>query len=434
MMKTKFFKRVFSLLLCFSFVIIGMSGFAPETHAKSLTSLKNEQSELKDKVKESEDKIKELEAQEAQQEEIINELNNQINQLNSQLQNVNSQQEIINDDIAITERKIAELDKKIADLDAQIAQKDVEIEQTVDLYCQRLRANYVAGETSVLELFTASSSLSNFFNRLEVFKRVTASDQKLVEKLNEEIKEIEEMQQDLRDSKTQVEAEKKTLESRKADLQATENELSATQAEIIAKSNEVNRKLSELNYQTKQLEVSIEKYNSEMNSIEAEIEAFLKAQESSKPNSGSSGSSSGSSQSANSKGWIWPVPYSNSYVTSPYGYRNDPISGAYKFHSGIDISMPNAMGKNLVAVKSGTVIRTVYSNSGYGNYVMIDHGGGYVSLYGHCKSLAVSNGQRVSQGQVVAYIGTSGYSTGPHVHFEIRLNGEKMNPANYVSK
>lgn len=432
MMKTDFLKRALSLLLCFSFVIIGMGGLAPSTHAKNLTSLKNEQAELKDKVKESEEKIKELESQQAKQEEIINELNNQINQLNSQLRNVNTQQEIINDDISATQKKIDELDRKIADLDVQIAQKDVEIEETVELYCERLRANYIAGETSVLELFTASSSLSNFFNRLELFKRVTANDQKLVEKLNEEIKEIEKMQQDLRDSKAKVEEEKKTLEARRADLQRTENELSATQAEIVAKSNEVNKKLRELNYQTKQLEVSIDKYNSEMDDIEAEIEAFLKAQQAaSKP---SSGSSSGSSQVANSKGWIWPVPYSSSYVTSPYGYRNDPISGAYKFHSGIDISMPNAMGKNLVAVKSGTVIRTTYSGSGYGNYVMIDHGGGYVSLYAHCKSLAVSNGQRVSQGQVIAYIGTSGYSTGPHVHFEIRLNGEKMNPSNYVSK
>ena len=159
-----------------------------------------------------------------------------------------------------------------------------------------------------------------------------------------------------------------------------------------------------------------------MDKVEADIDKFLQSQTSSRP------------MDPNSKGWTWPVPYSNSYITSPFGYRHDPISGAYKFHAGIDISMPGAMGKNLVAVKPGTVIRTVHSNSGYGNYVMVDHGGGYVSLYAHCKSLAVSNGQRVSQGQVIAYIGTSGYSTGPHVHFEIRKNGEKVNPSNYVSK
>lgn len=429
MTKTNIFARILTVFISLSLVFICLGEFSPKTHAKTLSSLKTEQQELKDKVKESEDKIKELEGQKAEQEKIIDELNKQINQLNSQIENINDQQGIINDEIIIIERKIKKLDDEIAELDRKIAEKDEEIEETVRLYGERLRANYVAGETSLLEIVTQSTSISNFFDRLELVRRVNESDEKLVKKLDEEIKEIEGMQQDLRDAKAEVEAEKAELEVKKADLQAAENELQAAQDEIYEKSNEVNKKLRELNYQTKELEVSIDKYNSDMDKIDAEIEAFLKEQEASKPNGGSS-----SNSHANSKGWVWPVPYSNSYVTSPYGYRNDPISGAYKFHSGIDISMPNAMGKNLVAVKSGTVIFTKYSNSGYGNYVMVDHGGGYVSLYAHCKSLAVSTGQYVNQGQVIAYIGTSGYSTGPHVHFEIRINGEKVNPANYVSK
>lgn len=420
--KTDFLKRVFSVLLCFAIVAVGLGGLAPSTHAKNLNSLKAEQAELKEKVKESEKKIKELETAKAEQEKIIDELNKQIGQLNSQLDNINAQQKVINDEIRAIEAKIQKLDDEIRQLDIEIAQKDVEIDNLVQLYCERLRANYIAGETSVLELFTASSSLSNFFNRLELFRRVTANDQKIVNQLNEEIKAIEEMKQKLEDSKAEIEAEKATLEVKKAELQSAENELKATQSEIMAKSAEVNKKLQSINYQTKQLEVSIDSYNKEMDAVEAEIDKFLQSQTSTKP------------MDPNSKGWVWPVPYSNSYITSPFGYRHDPISGVYKFHAGIDISMPGAMGKKLVAVKPGTVIRTVHSNSGYGNYVMIDHGGGYVSLYAHCKSLAVSNGQKVSQGQVIAYIGTSGYSTGPHVHFEIRKNGEKVNPSNYVSK
>lgn len=422
MTKTDFFKRVFSVLLCLAIVAVGMGGFAPSTHAKSLNSLKAEQAELKEKVKESEKKIKELETAKAEQEKIIDELNKQIGQLNGQLDNINAQQKVINDEIRAIEAKIQKLDNEIRQLDIEIAQKDVEIDNLVQLYCERLRANYIAGETSVLELFTASSSLSNFFNRLELFRRVTANDQKIVNQLNEEIRAIEELKQKLEDSKAEIEAEKETLEVKKAELQSAENELMATQSEIMAKSAEVNKKLQSINYQTKQLEVSIDSYNKEMDKVEADIDKFLQSQTGTRP------------MDPNSKGWTWPVPYSNSYITSPFGYRHDPISGAYKFHAGIDISMPGAMGKNLVAVKPGTVIRTVRSNSGYGNYVMIDHGGGYVSLYAHCKSLAVSNGQKVSQGQVIAYIGTSGYSTGPHVHFEIRKNGEKVNPSNYVSK
>ncbi len=422
MTKTDFLKRIFSVLLCFALVVVGLGGFAPSTHAKNLNTLKAEQAELKEKVKESEKKIKELETAKAEQEKIIDELNKQIGQLNGQLENINAQQKVINDEIRAIEAKIKKLDDEIRQLDIEIAQKDVEIDNLVQLYCERLRANYIAGETSVLELFTASSSLSNFFNRLELFRRVTANDQKIVNQLNEEIKAIEEMKLKLEESKAEIEAEKATLEVKKAELQSAENELMATQSEIMAKSAEVSKKLQAINYQTKQLEVSIDNYNKEMDKVEADIDKFLQSQTSSTP------------MDPNSKGWIWPVPYSNSYITSPFGYRNDPISGVYKFHAGIDISMPGAMGKKLVAVKPGTVIRTVRSNSGYGNYVMIDHGGGFVSLYAHCKSLAVSNGQKVSQGQVIAYIGTSGYSTGPHVHFEIRKNGEKVNPSNYVSK
>lgn len=426
--------KVLSFFLCFALVFVSFAAFAPETHAKSLSSLKNEQAEIKDKVEESEQKIKELEKQQAQQEEIIAELNNQIARLNDQLDNVRGQQTIINGDIKDIEKKIAELDAEIKDLDTQIAEKDKEIEDTIDIFCERIRANYMAGETSVLEMFTASSSLSSFLNRLEMFRRITQNDQALVDKLNKEIAEIEEMQKKLEEKKASVQAEKAALEVKKADLQSAEDDLNATQATIIAKSTEVNKKLASLNYQTKQLEISLEKYNSEMDSIEAEIEDFLKQQAAANNSSGSSSNAGSASSNISTKGWAWPVPYSNSYISSPYGYRNDPISGVYKFHSGIDITMANAHGKKLVATKSGTVIRAVHSNSGYGNYIMIDHGGGYSSLYGHCSSLAVSVGDKVSQGQVVAYIGSTGYSTGPHVHFEIRYNGEKQNPSHYVSK
>ncbi len=424
--------KFISFFLCLTLVFVYFGAFAPETHAaKSLSSLKNEQAAIKDKVEESEKKIKDLEKQQAQQEEIISELNNQIAKLNDQLENVRGQQTIINGDIRDTEKKISELDEEIKDLDAQIIQKDVEIEETIEIFCERIRANYIAGETSVLEMFTASSSVSGFLNRLELFRRVTRSDQALVDKLNEEIAEIEEMQEKLREKKASVEAEKATLEAKKYDLQTAEDELNITQAAIVAKSTEVNKKLAALNYQTKQLEVSIDKYNAEMDKIEDEIEEFLKKQQAASNNSSNAGSVP---SNISKKGWAWPVPYSNSYISSPYGYRNDPISGVYKFHSGIDITMPGAYGKNLVAVKAGTVIRAVHSGSGYGNYIMIDHGGGFVSLYGHCSKLAVKVGDKVSQSQVVAYIGSSGYSTGPHVHFEIRYNGTKQNPSHYVSK
>jgi murein DD-endopeptidase MepM/ murein hydrolase activator NlpD len=432
--------KIVSIVICMTIVFAAVGSYSPKTQAKSLSTLKSEYSEIKSKVSDSESKVSELESQKAEQQDIISALNDQIEELNSELDNVNSQKDIINDDITTTQNKITDLNNQIADLDAQIAQKDQEIDATVNLFCERMKANYVAGQTSIIEIFTSSSDLSSFLNRLEMFKRVTQTDQNLVDKLNAEIDSIKKMQDDLNAKKADLQEQKTQLEAKQADLQTAQDDLSATQQNIIAKSDEVNQKLSSLNYQTQKLQVSISEYNAQMDALDDEITAFLKAQTASNSSSGSSSSSSGGTASnsstshVSSGNWIWPVPYSSSYISSTYGYRSDPATGVYKYHSGLDITMSGAYGKNIVATKSGTVLRVVHGSTGYGNYVMIDHGGGYVSLYGHCSSLAVSEGQSVQQGQVIAYIGASGYATGPHVHFEIRLNGDKQNPLNYVSK
>lgn len=435
MKMNNFIKKLLSVVLCAAMMFVTFGAVTPKIYAQTLSGLKSEQSEIKEKISKSEDEIEELEKQQAEQSKIVDALNSQINELNKELENVHAQQSIINSDIKTTQNKITSLNNEIADLDNQIAQKDAEIEQTIQVFCQRLRANYMAGGTSTLEMFTASSGLANFLNRMEMFKRVTDSDQQLVDNLNKEIKSIQKMQEELREKQNKLKDEKTVLEGKKSDLQVSENQLSSTQAEIIAKSKEVNAKLKALNYQSKKLEVSIDEYNAEMDRVEAEIDAYMKAQSKKKSSSGNTSGYAGSvSSNISSSGWAWPLPYSGSYITSPYGYRSDPISGAYKFHSGIDISMASAYGKKLVATKAGTVSLVRHTSSGYGNYVIIDHGNGWASLYGHCSSTAVSVGQTVSQGQVVAYVGTSGYSTGPHVHFEIRYNGEKLNPSNYVSK
>lgn len=442
----KLAEKLISAILCLSIVAGSTCLLAPCTHAQTIEGLKSEQSEIKEKIKENENEIKELEAQKADQSKIVNALNAQIDELNAQLGNIHAQQAVINEDISAAESKITKINNEIADLDKQIAKKDEEIEKTVELFCQRMKANYMAGGTTVLEMLAASSSLPNFFNRIEMFKRVTANDQKLVDDLNREIASIKKMQEDMREKQNVLKAERGILENKKGELNVAESQLDSTQAEIIAKSDEVNKKLASLNYQTKKLEVSIDQYNSEMDSIDREIEAYLRkkaeqeaAAKKKAENAGSSTpsvpSNSGSASSNVSlSGWAWPVPYSSSYISSPYGYRNDPISGVYKYHSGIDITMSGAYGKKLVATKGGTIDTVVYSDSGYGNYIIIDHGDGWASLYGHCSSIAVYEQQKVKQGDVVAYIGESGYATGPHVHFEIRYWGDKVNPSDYVSK
>lgn len=434
--------KIISLLMSVALVFVSFMSYAPKAQAKTLGDLRDEYSDIKDKVSDSEQKVKELESQQADQSKIVSALNVQLQKLNQERENITAQKDLITEDIDATEEKISSLNAEIAKLDAEIAAKDQEIKDTVKLFCDRMRANYMAGETSVLEIFTSSSDMSSFLNRLEMFKRVTESDQGLVNKLNKEIASIEKMQKELEEKKATLQKEKTELESKRSDLQATEDTLTENQNVIKEKTEEVEAKLNALNAQTKELKVSISEYNSEMSRLDNEIkEAIRKANQSNggSHNSGShnGGSNAGSMNSnVSASGWAWPLPYDGVYLTSYYGYRYHPLDGDWRYHSGIDVSMSGAYGKNIVATRAGTVILSSLeseSGTGYGNYIIIDHGDGYTSLYGHCSALLVSQGQHVSRGQIIARVGSTGWSTGPHLHFEVRYNGETVDPLDYVN-
>ena len=420
-------------------VFVSFMAYAPKVQAKTLSDLRDEYSDIEDKISESEQRVKELESQQADQSKIVSALNLQLQKLNQERENITAQKDLITEDIDATEQKISSLNAEISKLDAEIAAKDKEIKDTVKLFCDRMRANYMAGETSVLEIFTSSSDMSSFLNRLEMFKRVTESDQSLVDKLNKEIASIEEMQKELETKKAALQKEKTELEAKRSDLQKTEDTLTANQDVIKQKTEEVEAKLNALNAQTKELKVSIDEYNSEMSRLDSEIkEAIRKAQNSGSSSGGNSGGSNVGSMNSNvsSAGWAWPMPYDGVYLTSYYGYRYHPLDGDWRYHSGIDVSMSGAYGKNIVATRAGTVILSSLeseSGTGYGNYIIIDHGDGYTSLYGHCSELLVSQGQRVSRGQIIARVGSTGWSTGPHLHFEVRYNGETVDPLDYVT-
>lgn len=429
--------KLLSVLLSASLIFACFAMYTPPVKAKTLADLRGEYSDIQDKVSESEEKVKELENQKADQTKIVSALNIQLQKLNEQRENITAQKNVIVDDIAETEKKITALNEEIARLDKEIAQKDKEIDDTIALFCDRMRANYIAGETSVLEIFTASSDMSSFLNRLEMFKRVTENDQNLVDKLHEEIEAIEKMQKELEEKKATLQKEKTELEAKRADLQATEDELTANQAVIKQKTEEVEAKLEALNAQTKKLEVSIDEYNAEMSRLDKEIKAAInKANQTSSGGNVSGGNAGSMNTNVSASGFAWPLPYSGVYLSSYYGYRYHPLTGQYKYHSGIDVTMSGAMGKNIVATRAGTVIISSpegQNGTGYGSYIVIDHGDGYSSLYGHCSALLVSQGQKVSRGQIIARVGSTGWSSGPHLHFEIRYNGTTVDPLDYVT-
>ena len=297
------------------------------------------------------------------------------------------------------EKKINELESAIGENETKLVKLEKEVEeaqekvdtQTANLNA-RLRNMYKNSSVGYLDVLLKSDSFSDFLTNLDLVKIIYSSDQdvlKQLEKAHKELeakkKEVETLQAELKASKSTAVSQKSTIEDKKAE---------------IAKSNEETERM-------------IDELQADADAMTATIQ-----------NSGSS-----STNSVYTGGeLLWPTP-STSYITSPFGYRIHPIYGYRKFHTGIDIGAYS--GSSIVAANSGTVILSGW-NGGYGKCVVVDHGGGITTLYAHCSSLLVGYGQKVSRGDTIARVGSTGNSTGPHLHFEVRLNGVYKNPMNYV--
>ncbi len=283
------------------------------------------------------------------------------------------------------------------ELDDKIAQH----EETYETFKKRLRAMYMSNDTSTLSAVLGASSFSEFLVGAESLRRVSEHDTELMKTLEREQKEIEE-------TKAIIEEELDSLESDKEALDVKYNELAAL-------AQEANAQLSSAEALEDVTEEERTAILDEYNKANAELNALM---------------GTGSADYVGGY-FAWPVP-GFTYVSSGYGWRT--LYGAANFHGGIDIAGGGIYGANVIASNDGTVIRALYYTTGYGYHVMLDHGGNNWTVYGHLSSIAVSYGQYVHQGETVGRVGSTGNSTGPHLHFEIRLNGERVNPLNYVSR
>ena len=328
-------------------------------------------SEIREQIKEQQEKLEKGEAE-------ARSLSSQVSQLEQKI-------ETLQVAIAENEVKLEQLKKEVEE-----AQKKVD-EQTENLN-GRLRNMYKTSSIGFLDVLLDSGSFSEFLTNLDLVKIVYSADQEVLKELEEahrvleeKKKEAEELQAELEESKKVAEEQIKTIEAKKAE---------------IAKSNiETERMIDEL---------------------QADADAMTSTIQ---------GSGSSSSNSTYIGGQLaWPTP-STSYITSKFGYRIHPIYGYRKFHTGIDIGAGS--GSRIVAANSGTVILSGW-NGGYGKCIVVDHGGGITTLYAHCSKLLVGRGATVSRGQTIAKVGSTGNSTGPHLHFEVRVNGVYKNPLNYV--
>ena len=352
-------------------------------------------SDLKDVQNEIQDKEDELEKGKKEEKRLTQEIKNLEVRIS---ESENKLVEII-DDIAETEKKIAEVEKNLAKAEAKVAEQNKNLNS-------RLRAMYKNGSVGFIDILLSSGSVSEFIMNYEMVKEVFTSDKNVLEKLQENY--------DL------INAKKTELDNLQAGLVNQKQEHLALQDKLAADKKALAKKKGVVSANNDQLEDNIADLKAEAANIEALIQ---------KDSGSNSGGGSGGEKYTEGA-FKWPVP-GWSRVSSNYGWRVCPFHGK-EFHTGIDI--PASYGTRVVAAASGKVISARYQGS-YGNAVLISHGGGVYTLYAHNSSLTVSAGQRVSKGQQIARIGSTGSSTGNHLHFEVRHGasyGSDVSPWNYL--
>ena len=363
--------------------ILLMLTFAVETSLASAATL----SQIRNNIKNKQQELNESKAKEKS-------LGDQVNSLEQQ---INSKQS----DIDELEASISEAQAKLETLEEELAAAEEKVNTQNENLNARLRNMYKNGSVGFIDVLMDSGSFSEFLNNLSLVEKVYTSDQDVLEDLQKAYDEIDAKKKEIETLQAELSESKATMEEQKSSLEADKASVEKKKSEIAADSAETQRELDKL-------------------------EADAQALTSSIRNSGSSSSSS----KYNGGIMAWPVPSCHT-ISSGYGGRIHPTTGKYKFHGGLDI--PGSYGSAIVAANSGKVIWAGNRGDSYGNYVIIDHGGGVATLYGHSSKVLVSAGQSVSRGQRIANVGSTGRSTGPHCHFEVRINGSRVNPNPYVN-
>ncbi|MEG2283791.1 MAG: peptidoglycan DD-metalloendopeptidase family protein, partial [Bacilli bacterium] len=292
--------------------------------------------------------------------------------------------------------ELTAIHKNIAKVTEDLKKQKKKLDKGQDGLNLRLRNIYKSGTMGFIDVLFSSTSVSELISNVEMVKMVYENDQDVVDTLAERYEKIESKQKAL-----------KKLEKQLKDKQI---ELDEKQTALTKDKNTVAARRNQVKISNAALEKQIDQLNAEADRLKDQIQNNL-----------GGGDYHGGVMS-------WPVP-GKYYVSSPFGYRIHPIFGYKKLHTGIDIPAPT--GQSVIAANSGKVITAGY-NSSYGNMIIIDHGGKIATLYAHNSSLLVGSGQHVKRGQVIARVGSTGNSTGPHLHFEVRLNGNYVDPRRYV--
>lgn len=387
---------------------------------------------------------------EAQQEKKT--LENDLQKAKELIDSLKGSKEDIQSEVEKLDKQLNEISGKVKELESRLSKKRQEIADTESALNKakeqekkqyrnmkkRIQFMYENGQTSYVEMLLSADSFTDFLNAVEYITQISQYDRKM-------LKEYQNMQVTIADTQKTLETDYASLQSLQAKVQEEKQAVAALESAKKGELNDVADDLTDAQTVAKAYEAEIQAQNEVIAQIQAaqkraaEQQAAQQQAQAAEENQGATDvagenqntdqntTPSGNGQSTGSM--MWPCP-SSKRVTSDYGPRTSPTNGASSNHKGIDIGA--AYGADIVAADGGTVLVATYSSSG-GNYVIIDHGGGLCTVYMHASSLTVSAGQTVSKGQVIAKVGSTGISTGNHLHFGVTLNGVYVSPWGYVS-
>ena len=382
---------VLLILLPMFTMIMGGAGAVTQSE---IDALKQEQAESQARQEELKDQLAEAEEKQSAAEEQRSLLLAQLDAINDELDNINAQ--------------IALYDEQIAQKEAERKETEAKEQAQYELFCQRVRAMEEEGTVSYWSILFNADSFSDMLDRLADIDAVMDYDNQIMDELIATREELERLQAELESARADEQAVKEEQEVKKAEQQAKVAEAEKVLEELNQNVEEVNRQLEAEDEAAAAIQADIEKK-------QAELEAQRQQQNVTLP--------------VSSTGFQWPLPASNLKLTSAFGYRIHPVTHVPHSHTGIDVSATT--GTPITAAKSGQVIiseKGTGSTWSYGEYVVIDHGDGTTTLYAHMSYRAASEGQIVTQGQYIGDVGATGNVTGPHLHFEVRKNGQRVDP------
>lgn len=401
-----------------------------------------------DSISDLEQQLQQLEQENQKYQKILDDTKSDIAEKEEYKSALVSKVQVLDEKIAVTREKISSLNDDIKEKQDAYDKGLSEVEDQFDALANRLRILYMSGNATDLEIIFGAKDFSDLIDKMELVKSLANSDKELISEIQTKLDELS-------TKKKSLEADKKDLETQQASLKSDQdefNKLISDNDEILknlyASNSEAQNSLESAALQSDEIEAKISQYYAAQKAAaERAAQASQSSSSSSSSSNSSSSSSSGSSSSGSSSsgsssvivpsgsGFAWPTPGFVSLSSEWFEDRE-----VYN-HGGIDIAGAGIMGTPVVAAADGTVVATNSScthnwgksyscgcGGGYGNYVMISHAGGKMTVYGHLTSLTVSSGQSVSRGQVIGYVGSTGNSTGPHLHYECRLNGVRYNP------